>query len=278
MSQTIWITGGDGFVGHSLKPYLSAAGYNVVSTDAELSVCEPERLEAFAEEIMPYAIINCAGIPRDATSLSTRVKAYEINAMGARNVAFCANTVGAKVVQISSDDVYSSKTEDAVNEFDNPHPNTPYGKSKRAGESMVRNTTDNHLIIRSSWLYDRFGGRLKAILDAAEADEKFEVRMDQFAAPTSIMLYANNLVKLLQKDATGTFHIVSKGEASHFDFAVQALKVAGYNPGEILVPKTDAKTAEHVVLESLMLEMQGIELPTWQEDLEEYMRTAGLAV
>jgi dTDP-4-dehydrorhamnose reductase len=92
------------------------------------------------------------------------------------------------------------------------------------------------------------------------------------------MLYANNLVKLLQKDATGTFHIVSKGEASHFDFAVQALKVAGYNPGEILVPKTDAKTAEHVVLESLMLEMQGIELPTWQEDLEEYMRTAGLAV
>ena len=78
----------------------------MIGTDEELSVCEPERLEAFAEEVQPGIIINCAGIRRDATGLSNRVKAYEVNALGARNVALVANTVGATVVQVSSDDVY----------------------------------------------------------------------------------------------------------------------------------------------------------------------------
>ena len=42
------------------------------------------------------------------------------------------------------------------------------------------------------------------------------------------------------------------------------------------MPKTDPKTAENVVLESLMLEMVGVEMPTWEEDLEAYMREVDL--
>jgi dTDP-4-dehydrorhamnose reductase len=273
----IWITGGEGFVGRALKTHLLDAGFDVVSTDIELSVCELDRLEAFAEELQPDVIINCAGIPRDATSLSTRVKAYETNALGAKNVALCANMVGAKVVQISSDDVYSSKSEEPVNEFDGPHPDTPYGKTKRAGEQMVRNTTDNHIIVRSSWLYDQNGGRLKDILQAASEGKKYDARLDQFAAPTSISTYAAYLAELLKRDVTGTFHIVSKGCASRYDFAALALEIAGYDPGAILVPKTDPKTAERVVLEGLMLEMQGVDMPTWEDDLRGYLQEVGLA-
>ena len=54
---------------------------------------------------------------------------------------------------MSSDDVYSSKLEEPVNEFDEPQPDTPYGKTKRAGELMVRNTTPDHIIVRSWWIY-----------------------------------------------------------------------------------------------------------------------------
>ncbi|WP_172135698.1 NAD(P)-dependent oxidoreductase [Adlercreutzia sp. ZJ473] len=272
----VWVTGCKGFVGGVISERFERAGYNVVGTDVELSVCEPERLEAFAEEIQPGVIVNCAGIRRDATTLGTRVKAYEVNALGARNIALAANTIGATIVQVSSDDVYSSKLDEPVNEFDSPHPNTPYGKSKRAGEMMVRNTTDDHIIIRSSWLYHAQSGRMKDILDAARAGEKYVARMDQFAAPTSVSTYVAFMLKAIERHAKGTFHIVSRGRASRYDFAAKILEYAGYEPGKVLVPETDPKTAENVVLESLMLEMVGADLPTWEDDLRAYMAEENL--
>ena len=272
-----WVTGADGFVGTAICARLEAAGFAVVGTGSELSVCEPERLEAFAEEVQPGVVVNCAGIRRDATGLSNRVKAYEVNAIGARNVALAANAIGATIVQVSSDDVYSSKLEEPVNEFDDPHPDTPYGKSKRAGEMMVRNTTPDHIIVRSSWLYHAGGGVLKTLLDAAAAGEKVPARLDQFAAPTSIATYMNFMVKAIEHKATGTFHIASRGRASRYDFAAKVLEIAGYEPGSVLVPQTDPKTAENLVLESLMLEMIGADLPTWEDDLASYMTEVGLA-
>lgn len=275
-NNIVWVTGDKGFVGSVICNRMEKAGYTVVGTDEELSVCEPERLEAFVEEVQPGIVINCAGIRRDATGLSNRVKAYEVNALGARNVALAANTIGATIVQVSSDDVYSSQLNEPVNEFDNPHPNTPYGKSKRAGEMMVRNTTPDHIIIRSSWLYHAYSGRFKDILDAAEAGEKYEARIDQFAAPTSMKTYVEFMIKALERKATGTFHIVSRGRASRYDFAAKILELAGYDPDKVLVPASDPKTAENVVLESLMLEMVGVDMPSWEDDLAAYMREVGL--
>ena len=272
----VWVTGCRGFLGGEMVERFERAGYNVVGTDVELSVCEPERLEAFAEEVQPSIVVNCAGIRREATTLSTRVKAYEVNALGARNVALAANTVGATIVQVSSDDVYSAKLDEPVNEFDSPEPDTPYGKSKRAGELMVRNTTNDHIIVRSSWLYHASSGRMKAILDAAREGGTIEVRTDQFAAPTSVSLYADLIFRALDKGATGTFHIVSRGRASRYDFAAKILEYAGYDPEKVLIPVEDPRTAENIVLESMLLDIAGIELPTWEDDLKAYMEEQGL--
>ena len=272
----VWVTGCRGFLGGEMVERFERAGYNVVGTDVDLSVCEPERLEAFAEEVQPSIVVNCAGIRREATTLSTRVKAYEVNALGARNVALAANTVGATIVQVSSDDVYSAKLDEPVNEFDSPEPDTPYGKSKRAGEMMVRNTTNDHIIVRSSWLYHASSGRMKAILDAAREGGTIEVRTDQFAAPTSVSLYADLIFRALDKGATGTFHIVSRGRASRYDFAAKILEYAGYDPEKVLIPVEDPRTAENIVLESMLLDIAGIELPTWEDDLKAYMEEQGL--
>ena len=274
--KVVWITGATGFLGTEMVRHFKNAGYTVVGTDSELSVTESERLEAFAEEVQPGVIVNCAGIRREMTGLDNRAKAYETNALGAKNVALAANTIGATVIQVSSDDVYASQLNEPVNEFDSPEPNSPYGKSKRAGEMMVRNTTPDHLIIRSSWLYHAQGGRFKAVLDAAKAGEKYEARMDQVAAPTSVALYADLMIRALEAGKRGTFHMVARGETTRYGFASKILELAGYDPGSVLVPVTDPASAEKVVLESMVLEIAGIQVPTWEEDLEAYMKEEGL--
>lgn len=276
-TKTIWVTGANGFIGSEVVSRLEKAGYRVAGTDAELSVCEPERLDAFANEIRPDVIVNCAGIPRAATGLGNRIKAYEVNALGARNVAVVANAVNALMVQISTDDVFPSRMAEPANEFDTPHPQTPYGKSKRAGEVMVRDTTPDHLIIRSSWIYSINGGMIKDALDAAKSGTTTHARTDQYASPTSISTYVNFLIKAIERRATGVLHITGQGAANRYTLMSKFLEVCGYEPSKVLVPEANLVTAEQVLLESLMLEMFGAELPSWEEDVVAYCKEVGLA-
>lgn len=276
--ETIWVTGCKGFLGREIVKRLKAT-YNctVVGTDKELMVTDPERIDAFAQDLRPDVVINCAGISRAVTGLSNRIHAYEVNALGARNVALAANNVGALMVQISTDDVFPVRMAEPANEFDTPHPETPYGKSKRAGEVMVRDTTPNHLIIRSSWVYSIDGGQVKDALDAAAAGKTLVARTDQLASPTSISTYVDFLIKAINRKATGVLHVTSRGMASRCEFLSHVLNTCGYDANTILVPESDLVTAEQVELESLMLEMFGAELPTWQDDVESYFKEVGMA-
>ena len=276
--ETIWVTGCKGFLGREIVKRLKAT-YNctVVGTDKELMVTDPERIDAFAQDLRPDVVINCAGISRAVTGLSNRIHAYEVNALGARNVALAANNVGALMVQISTDDVFPVRMAEPANEFDTPHPETPYGKSKRAGEVMVRDTTPNHLIIRSSWVYSIDGGQVKDALDAAAAGKTLVARTDQLASPTSISTYVDFLIKAINRKATGVLHVTSRGTASRYEFLSHVLNTCGYDANTILVPESDLVTAEQVELESLMLEMFGAELPTWQDDVESYFKEVGMA-
>ena len=141
---------------------------------------------------------------------------------------------------------------------------------------MVRNTTTEHLIIRSSWIYHADSGRMHEILEAARKGQRIEARTDQFAAPTSVMLYADLMIRAVEKGAKGTFHLVSQGSTSRYGFASKVLEYAGYDPEKVLIPTEDARTAENVVLESMMLSMAGVELPAWEDDLRSYMEEEGL--
>lgn len=276
--ETIWVTGCKGFLGREIVKRLKAT-YNctVVGTDKELMVTDPERIDAFAQDLRPDVVINCAGISRAVTGLSNRIHAYEVNALGARNVALAANNVGALMVQISTDDVFPVRMAEPANEFDTPHPETPYGKSKRAGEVMVRGTTPNHLIIRSSWVYSIDGGQVKDALDAAAAGKTLVARTDQLASPTSISTYVDFLIKAINRKATGVLHVTSRGMASRYELLSHVLNTCGYDANTVLVPESDLVTAEQVELESLMLEMFGADLPTWQDDVESYFKEVGLA-
>lgn len=274
--KTLWITGAAGFVGSALCAHFRDCGYEVAATDTEVSVCHVDELARFAKQAKPSIIINCAGIRRDKADLANRMKAYDVNALGARNLAMVAAQNAAFLVQISSDDVYATTLAQSVDELDTPHPDTPYGKSKRAGETMVRTITDKHLIVRSSWLYAASARTLADILRAAQSGKTIAMRTDHLAAPTSLSVYMTTLRKMIESAYTGTFHVTTVGSVSRYDFAARALMLAGYDPARVLIPTTDAASAQCLVLRSALLKSKGISMPSWDEDLQSYMQAQGM--
>ena len=124
--KKIWITGAEGHIGTALIDLLEGVEYQLLPTD-----------------------INEV----DITKIDEVTQFVHVNAIGVRNVALAANEVNAKVIQISTDDVFDKESRIPYNEFDNVHPRTIYGKSKEAGEKILTQLLNRFVIIRSSWIY-----------------------------------------------------------------------------------------------------------------------------
>ena len=86
----------------------------------------------------PDVIINCTGITDTDECEKNPEHAYRVNALGARNLSIVARKCGAKIVQLSTDDVFDGKSKKPYTEFDDTNPLTVYGRSKRAGENYVK--------------------------------------------------------------------------------------------------------------------------------------------
>ena len=124
------VTGSNGQLGRAVsKLYEGNTEIELVNTDvAELDITNLEQTLEFVEKVQPYAIINCAahtGVDACETDVDN---AYKINALGPRNLSIAASKVGAKMVQISTDYVFSGDADKPYTEFDEPAPQGVYAR------------------------------------------------------------------------------------------------------------------------------------------------------
>lgn len=276
---TVWVTGSKGYLGRAIVRRLAVCveKYRVMDTDIDVDITDLEAVRTFVERNRPEVIINCAGIRRENADEVGKAKTYKVNAIGARNLAIASADTGAIMVQCSSDDVFPANGDVAKDEFDAPHPDTIYGKSKRAGEAFVREFNPRHVILRSSWLYHGDGGRMGAIIEAAKSGKKIAQRTDQYAAPTSVSTYVDYLLKLISEPEFGIFHITCEGKASRYEFAAKCLELMGYNPADVLEEEVDPATAENVALDNMMIKLIDLDdMPTWEEDLAHYLKEVNM--
>ena len=271
--EIVWVTGAKGRIAQSIINRLDNLRYAIITTDAELDVSDLNAVRSYCEAYRPNYIINCAGIRRDECESLPESQVYRVNTLGPRNIAIAAQEVDAVMVHISSDDVFGRPLY-AVNEFDMPHPLSTYGKSKLAGESFVRDLTHRRVIVRSSWVYTALpDDSLVKAIKAARSGGVFEVPANEFASPTSCATLATSIIAIMESGEYGTFHITTEGLCSRYEFAKAVLEDLGLS-ASCLIPTYNAADSCRVELRNLMLEMNGlITMPSWKEDLEEFIRT-----
>ena len=149
----VWIAGSAGQIGTAINQVLDPMEMEVFNTDKnELDITQTDEVLRFGEINRPNIIINCAAITDTALCEQEPELAFRVNALGARNLSIVANKVGAKFVQLSTDDVFDGQRQQPYTEFDLTNPRTVYGRSKLAGEHYVKEFTQKHFIIRSNWV------------------------------------------------------------------------------------------------------------------------------
>lgn len=178
-------------------------------------------------------------------------------------------------MQLSTDDVFDGHHTKPYTEFDDTHPLTVYGRSKRAGENYVKEFTHKHFIIRSTWVYGEGKNFVNALLQTAETETEAAIPTDQFGSPTSAKDLARIILHLIKTNEYGTYHATCKGKCSRYEFAEEILKLSGKKLKLIPALAADVPTAArpaYAVLDNFILRIIDVyDMPTWQESLKEYL-------
>jgi dTDP-4-dehydrorhamnose reductase len=256
--MTWLLTGGSGQLAISIAQLLEKRGTSFVSAPKdEIDISQDQTIEKI-KTLKPSVIVNCAAYTAVDKAESEQGRAFEVNAIGARNVARAANELKVPLIHISTDYVFSGEGQIPWTVSDATEPKTQYGKSKLAGEEMVKSTyPEGSWILRTAWLYSPFGKNFaKTILRKALSDSnEVEVVDDQIGQPTCTDDLARHILKVVTlRPVAGTYHATNSGEASWFDFAKEIFKLTGISMDRVVPVKssqyvTPAKRPAYSVLD-----------------------------
>ena len=277
--KKIIVTGCNGQLGRAINQELAGnTEISIVNTDvAELDITSVDEVLALVREVKPYAIINCAAHTAVDACETDLDNAYRINAIGPRNLGISATETGAKLIHVSTDYVFDGKGTRPYVEFDTPNPQGAYGKTKLAGENMVKDFADRYMIFRTAWLYGDGRNFVKTMLRLAENGDKVRVVEDQVGSPTSARELARAITAQLFTDNYGLFHATCEGNCSWADFAREIFRLAGrdtYVEG-ITSAEFAAKAPRpaYSILENYMLKLTGgYQFADWHDALDYYMK------
>lgn len=277
--KKVWITGADGHVGSALMQLLDCTEYQLLETDInEVDITDYEQVIQYAHINRPDVIINCASLTNVEYCETHVDEAYKVNALGARNMAQAADEIQAKLIHLSTDDVFDQESSVPYNEFDSVYPRSIYGKSKVAGEKVISQLCNRFVIIRSSWTYGIGKDFVDEVLGAVGKVEAMEVPNNSYAAPTSAKELAKVVARFIDNSECGLYHVVCKGSCSRYEFAKEILKCAGKSNQLELIPVLAKGTMRpgYSVLDNMMLRLSGMEEPKdWKEALKEYINETG---
>jgi len=233
------VTGALGMLGTDMVKRLAADGHEVTAVDlAELDITDPDAVSRISGIDV---LVNCAAFTAVDAAEEREGTAFTLNAVGPQLLARAAQACGARIVQISTDYVFSGDGTQPYAEDEVIAPLSAYGRTKAAGEWAVRAETDNHLIVRTAWLYGAGGACFPKTMArlAAERDE-LQVVADQVGQPTWTVDLVDLIVRLVEANApSGTYHGTSSGQVSWHGFTQEIVRTLGKDP-EMVRPTDSA--------------------------------------
>ena len=279
----ILITGANGMLANSVKSKL--ANEELILTDvADLDITDKETVIKFVEENKPEYIINCAAYTAVDKAETAGPIVEKINAEGPRNLAIAANKAGAKLVHISTDYVFGGNLsiDKAHSEDDPKAPVTEYGRTKLLGEQAIEENTKEYYIFRTAWLYGEGNNFVRTMLKLGTTKDEISVVADQHGSPT----YAEDLAEIIKqaiekKIPYGVYHTTNEGFTTWYDFTKTIFQKAGItckvNPVTSeeyikMMNVVQAKRPENSQLSKAKLNTVGIEIPTWEDALDRYLK------
>jgi dTDP-4-dehydrorhamnose reductase len=228
----ILITGSNGQLGTELRQRLADTPHDVLGVDIDtVDISDRDQCLQAVTGFAPDLILHGAAYTAVDMCEVEPVTAYRVNSLATRFIADGARRVGAHVVYVSTDYVFDGTKHGPYLEWDQPSPQSVYGRSKLGGEMEI---DPAWTIARTSWVCSAHGNNMvKTVLRvAAERDELTFVN-DQVGHPTFAGDLAEKLIQLGISRVPGVHHVTNLGAVSWYEFVQDILEAAGYSRDKV---------------------------------------------
>lgn len=200
-------------------------------TKAHWDIAVESLNDSMIADLRPDAVINAGAYTNVEKAEEDAESAMAANALGPGYLSAACKAHGALLIHISTDYVFDGKKTTPYTEEDTVQPLNEYGKSKLQGERAIDANCDRYFILRTSWLYSRFGHNFyKTMLRLAHEKGSLSVVSDQVASPTYAAFLASDILELIHLRLIdrrpipyGIYHYTQSGEASWYDFASEII-------------------------------------------------------
>lgn len=277
----VLVTGAVGQLGQDLVRTCREAGDEVIAcTSSDLDLGDRDSVAQAITATAPDVVVNAGAWTAVDDCEADADRAWRINALGVRWVTDAARRVGAHVVQVSTDYVFDGTKPTPYVEWDQPNPQSAYGRSKLGGEQEV---DPAHTIVRTAWVCGAHGKNMvKTVLGLADRPELAFVD-DQRGCPTFTADLAPAIRRLAVHRLPGTFHVTNQGATTWYGFVRDILALSGHDPQKVrpistaqLDPPRPAPRPASSVLDNAALRLGGFPLlPHYRDSLERLLVDLG---
>ncbi len=228
----ILLLGCQGQVGQELQTSLQPLGRIITWNRQSLDLTDTDHIRTQILEIKPQIIVNAAAYTAVDRAETEPELAHAINAKAPTTLAEITDQLGAMLVHISTDYVFDGLQSSPYIESDKTNPQSVYGDSKWQGEQGIRQACEQHIILRTAWVYGQYGkgNFVKTMLRLGAEREELRVVDDQIGTPTWAQDIGDAIASLIRHRLTtdpnqntdfyGTYHFTNRGVASWYDLAV----------------------------------------------------------
>ncbi|MEZ7497287.1 dTDP-4-dehydrorhamnose reductase [Flavobacterium sp. Arc3] len=280
--EKILVTGATGQLGSELKVLSeNYSQYEWFFADrTAISLNNIKLLKEQLELIKPTIILNCGAYTAVDKAETETELADVVNHLAVEVLATYAKEHGVKLIHISTDYVFDGTSSTALNEDAVTNPINVYGATKRAGELAAMVVNPDVLIIRTSWVYSRFGNNfVKTMKRLLQERDTISVVNDQIGSPT----YAADLAQAMMEIVTaqewipGIYNYSNEGEISWYEFVLAIQEITGDSCEVSGIPSSSyptpaARPAFSLLDKSKIKEVYGVTVPDYKESLRKCLK------
>lgn len=281
--MVVLVTGASGQLGQALQfiaPNHPEIQF-VFCDSTKLDITNLNNVEQLFKQFEPDFCINAAAYTAVDKAEIEPKKAHLINVVGAKNLAEICKKFDTVLLHISTDFVFDGTKDLPYTEDDFPNPTGVYGQTKLDGEKAIQEAWQKHFIIRTSWVYSKFGNNfMKTMLRLASERDKLSVVNDQIGTPTNAVDLAEVLVKICtsifllpSSNLFGIYNFSNEGQCSWYDFAKKIFEFNNIKTNLEPIPTTSFPTpakrpAFSVLDKSKIKKVFGVEVKNWETSLK----------
>jgi dTDP-4-dehydrorhamnose reductase len=236
----ILITGANGFLGYYLVEQLLAKKYSVIATGKgecrlpftrdlnfqwlAMDFTDPFSIHDVFENIKPDVVAHAGAMSKPDECEMDQMKAYLVNVEGTVQLLINSEELRSFFIFLSTDFVFDGE-KGMYSEDDTPRPVNYYGRTKLEAEEAVKEYEHGWAIVRTVLVYGKnhsgHNNILKIVREKLEKGEEYNVVDDQLRTPTYVEDLAKGIVLIIEKKATGVFHLSGKNILTPYQMAIK---------------------------------------------------------